>query len=192
MKSKITLLALILSLSSFAQDFTGLWEFINVEVGENTMTPQAKWTRINANGSNESGNGWLQNSEGTWTFNKKDILFKPIETNGLIDPNGPFKVSFDGELMKWEREEEGMIAIVTLKRISALPKVPADKIVGLWQLEKVEGNAENVSIHDFVFIRWDRIYVDRTKDGGKATGYWHTNGHRPEVTFISHLDEFQP
>ncbi|MFY0671937.1 MAG: hypothetical protein JXQ87_00950 [Bacteroidia bacterium] len=191
MKSIITLFALLLSLSSFAQDFTGLWEFVNVDVGEKTMTPQAKWTRINADGSYQSGNGWLQNSEGTWTFDKKESLFTPFETNGLKDPFGGFKISFEGELMKWERQEEGMNVVVTLKKIEALPKAPADMIVGLWELDKVEGEDKNGRIDNVVFIRWDRLYNYRNDEGERLTGYWHTNGHRPEVTFKSHNGEFE-
>ena len=37
-------------------------------MGEMELTPIAKWTQINSDGSYESGNGWLKNSEGQWTF----------------------------------------------------------------------------------------------------------------------------
>lgn len=37
----------------------------------------------------------------------------------------------------------------------------------------------------YMFIRWVRIYVERTPDGNRQSGYWHINGHRPEFTLMN-------
>ena len=42
----------------------GLWLVEKVEVGENSMTPVARWTKFNADRTQTSGNGWLQHSNG--------------------------------------------------------------------------------------------------------------------------------
>ncbi|MCO6479228.1 MAG: hypothetical protein J5I94_21515, partial [Phaeodactylibacter sp.] len=126
-----------------AQDITGLWEITKVEVGDQAMTPVAKWTRIDADGTYQSGNGWLQNSAGTWIYDKESGEFLPTETLGLTDPFGAFKVSFTDKGMAWTREEEGMEVIVHFDRIEELPMSTGDKLVGLWGLEKaMEGEKE--------------------------------------------------
>lgn len=63
----IVLVVAVLPLSLKAQA-TGLWEVTKVIVGQEEMTPVAKWTQINKDGTFETGNGWLQNGNGTWTF----------------------------------------------------------------------------------------------------------------------------
>jgi len=194
MRTKIQLLSLFLLTSTFlfAQDISGLWEIKKVLVGGQTMTPVAKWTNIQKDGFYQSGNGWLQNSEGTWTFDKKKKLYSPIETNGIKDEFGPFTVELKNNTMTWLREEEGMIVTVQLEKVDRKPKSTADRIVGLWDLQDVTKN--NTSIVDtvdpnnkrYIFIRWDRLYVERTAQAKRSTGYWHMHGHKPEVTLLSH------
>lgn len=178
--------------------FEGLWMIENVRVGNQNMTPVAKWTRIKADGTYESGNGWLKSSEGTWTYDEADQTFLPKETNGLIDPNGAFAVSFNENNMQWKRTEEGQLVTVTLTRIRELPRSPADKLQGLWDLEQAKENDKDITqTYDpqnkqYLFIRWDRVYMERTSQGTRQTGYWHMNAHKPEMTFISHNAEQQP
>ena len=85
----------------------GLWEIRKVTVGDQTMTPLAKWTRINSNFIYQSGNGWLQNSEGNWSFDKSLIQFLPIEKDGIADEFGPFEVEIVKDHMSWTRIEDG-------------------------------------------------------------------------------------
>ena len=172
-------------------DHTGFWEVKEVRVGGEVKAPVAKWTRINADGSFQSGNGWLQNSEGTWTFDNNNKTYLPVETNGILDEYGAFKVSFKDKTMLWERKEEGDRVIVTLQRIDILPKSTADHLVGIWDLdERIRNGKSEKSTYDpqdkfYLFIRWDRMYVERTIDDKKVYGYWHIHGHKPEVKFIS-------
>lgn len=79
-----------LTLINAQQAVVGFWEVTEVKVGDQTMTPVAKWTRIHEDGTFQSGNGWLQNSEGTWTFDKKYNHFEANDPNGLVDEFGPF------------------------------------------------------------------------------------------------------
>ena len=190
------LIAVTLYQSCHAQTVIGFWEVTEVTVGKEVKTPVAKWTKINLDGSYQSGNGWLQNSEGTWNFENSTRSYTPAETNGIIDPYGPFKVSFKNQNMIWEREEDGSPVIVTLRKAAALPRSTADKLVGVWDLANLtKNNSSEIEEYDpddkhYIFIRWDRIYVERTPTGSRATGFWHIDGHKPEVTFISH-DESQ-
>jgi hypothetical protein len=161
-------------------------------VGKEIKTPVAKWTKLHKNGSYQSGNGGIQNSEGTWSFDKKDKFFLPAETNGIKEPYGGFKVTFVKDRMLWQREEDGDVVIVKWERIEKLPKSPADLLVGLWDLKEItkNGTSEKSTFDPndthYIFIRWDRIYVERTPLGDRASGYWHINAHRPEITLISH------
>jgi hypothetical protein len=181
--------------SSMGQSVVGFWEVEEVKVAGKVMTPVAKWFRVNMDGTFQSGNGWLQSAEGTWQFDKTHNTYLPTERNGLVDKYGAFKVMFEGSQMSWERMEDGDQVLVRLKRIEELPKSPADRLVGVWDLkEMTRGGKSEKSTFDpednyYIFIRWDRIYVERAKDGGKSFGYWHINGHRPELTLISQMDE---
>ena len=66
-----------------AQEITGFWEFKKVDVGGKIKTPVAKWTKIENDHTYRSGNGWLQNSVGTWTYDDKARQFSATETNGI-------------------------------------------------------------------------------------------------------------
>ena len=57
------------------ESLIGLWEIQKVEVGEDNMTPVAKWTKINTDGTYQSGNGWLQNSQGQWNYDSKNKMY---------------------------------------------------------------------------------------------------------------------
>lgn len=191
-----TILGLIfLSLAALnlaAQTPTGFWEVEKVTVGDQTMTPVAKWFRIENDGTYTGGNGWLQNMEGTWEYDEENNSYLPKENKGLVDPFGAFTVSFDVEKMIWTREEEGMEVNVSLVPIESMPKSPADQIVGLWDLEEADSlGTKMIPKLDpegkyYLFIRWDRMYVERNKDGQRKTGYWHMHGHRPELTILPH------
>ena len=195
MKTELTSIVFTLSLlSAFfvqAQSVTGFWKVTQVTVGDEVMTPVAKWFKINENGTYQAGNGWLQNGVGIWTYHQQDQSFLPEETNGIKEEFGAFTVSFSDNEMVWKREEEGMPVIVTLKKITQMPQSTADKLVGLWDLTKAYQGDQNITTsfdpnhQHYLFIRWDRVYVERTPEGARTTGYWHINGHRPEMTLLS-------
>jgi hypothetical protein len=176
----------------------GLWTIENVHVSNRDMTPVAKWTRIKADGTYESVNGWLKNSEGTWTYDEAGQNFLPKETNGLIDPYGAFSVRFEGKKMKWMRTEEGHEVTITLARIHEIPRSPADKVQGLWGLDKAMENGKDITqTYDpqnkrYLFLRWDRMYIQRTADGTRQNGYWQMNAHKPEITFINREGKHNP
>ena len=66
---------------SYSQSMVGLWEVVEVSVGNKKMTPIAKWMRINKDNTYESGNGWTQNSIGTWTFDEKKKEYSAVNKN---------------------------------------------------------------------------------------------------------------
>lgn len=191
MRTKLILAVLLaISFNSYAQKIYGLWEITEVTVADQVMTPVAKWTHIYSDGNYESGNGWLKNSEGTYTYDTLSHNYLPTETNGILDPFGAFKVSFEDGNMIWERDEEGMLVTVKLQRIKELPKAPADKVVGLWQLTNISRDGRSIirtfdPDHDhYLFIRWDRVLQMRDQNGKQSRTYWHMHGHRPEITFM--------
>lgn len=190
MKTSISIFITIFSLLFFeakGQKVVGFWQFTDVKVGNETMTPVAKWTKINKDHTFTSGNGWLQNAIGTWTYDKKQKTILPIETNGFKDEFGAFSVHFENKKMIWEREEEGMKVVVTLEKTDKMPMAPADKLKGIWKLTKASDlDLSEIQTNPFIFIRWDRIYKIKSIEGSISTGYWHINGHRPEITLLSH------
>ena len=176
----------------------GLWEMTKVSMGDQEMTPVSKWTRINKDGTFQSGNGWLQSSHGTWNWDADKSYFTPSDLLGIKDEFGGFTVSISGDNMTWKRDEDGVVVTVELVRIDNLPMSPADYLEGLWDLVEITENQKSIT-DEFdpndqhrLFIRWDRLYNNYSPEGSKSTGYWHINGHRPEITLLPHTDGKQP
>jgi len=167
---KITsILSLLIILIFLSCDKTatieGLWVVKSVVVGDEEMTPNARWTRFNSDLTQESGNGRFQHSYGTWTLNQNSNELSIQNTNGLRDLNGPFVISIGQNEMIWERTEEGQNIKVILERSSQLPETYGDKILGLWKLESAIGNdnyfgqSDKKDINDYIFFRWDKRFV---------------------------------
>ena len=191
---KITsILALSIILSFFSCENTatieGLWVVKSVIVGDEEMTPNARWTRFNSDLTQESGNGRFQHSYGTWKLNQNSNELFIENTNGLEDINEPFVISLNQSEMIWERAEEGQNIKVILERSSQLPETYGDKILGLWELEKAIGNgsyfkeSDKKEINDYIFFRWDkRFVIESEKD--RVNGVYNVHGHKPEVELI--------
>ena len=187
---KILLLFPLLGIELSAQ-LDGMWLVDKVMVGNQKMTPVARWTKINSDSTFQGGNGWLQNSEGKWSIDENNkISFD--QNNGIKHEFGGFKYKLREDKMIWEREENGELVIVNLSRIKELPKSTADMIVGIWDLKsKLVENENVIKVFDpddnyNLFIRWDRIYIEWNSNGERSTGYWFINAHRPDLDLISH------
>jgi len=178
--------------TSFSQGIIGLWEVTGVEMMGKSMTPVAKWTCINEDGTFQSGNGWLQNSQGSWSYDEQEGLFSADDKRAIKDPFGPFSVNFEDGNMVWTRMEEGHEVTVTLKRIEKKPMSTADWLSGLWVLSKALENGKDITQSFdpdnkyYLFIRWDRVYIQRNSIGERKAGYWHINAHKPELTLLPH------
>ncbi len=190
MDKKIIMLILLTTLfygCSEKENIEGLWVVKNVQVGDKKMTPNARWTKFNNDFTQQTGNGWFQHSNGTWDFNKnsRELLIK--NTNGLIDQNEPFKVSFDNNKMIWKRIEEGQNVVVTLEKTNELPKTYGDHLLGLWKLENSKGNGvffdESVENNEYLFLRWDKKFLINSSNG-KINGVYNVHGHKPEIELI--------
>lgn len=192
----IAFMLLLLSFHSYAQNenVIGFWKVEKVNVGNQIMTPVAKWFKINPDGTYQAGNGWLQNGQGDWNYDTQTHLYSATDSLDIVDDFGGFTVAFENEKMYWEREEEGMKVRVTLVPIEKLPMSPADYLKGIWDLVEITEN-EKFIMHNFdnedkhkLFIRWDRVYINFSPEGKKLTGYWHIHGHKPEITLIPHTE----
>lgn len=168
----------------------GLWMVQEVKVGNELMTPNGRWTRLGADSTQTSGNGWKQHSIGTWSFSEKDSALHIVNTNGLEDPNVDFKVWLESDTMYWERMEEGTNVRVKLKRSDLLPMTYSDQLLGLWELDSLSG--ENMFLNesgDQLFIRWDgRFMINTTND--RIHGVYNVHGHRSELELIPYRDGY--
>lgn len=175
-----------------AQTVGGFWSVSEVMVGTRKMTPVAKWFKFREDGTCTGGNGWTQNSVGTWSFSEKTQELVPTNELGIKDDFGPFKVNFLGDTMKWTRQEEGMAVTVSLVQIQEMPPAPADLVKGLWALSKVENSdGDWISNFDlnrkqFILIRPDMRFRLRNPDESISQGFWHMDGHRPLLTLINY------
>lgn len=185
----------ILVLNARAQkneDIEGLWLVEEVRAGSKTVTPVGKWTRFNGDSTQESGNGWFQHSYGTWSFNIETQELEVVTLNGLEDSYGAFKVQLSDSGMIWERNEDGMDIVVTLRRSEELPSTYRDQLLGLWQLEEASTNGffftETSESTDYLHIRWDGKFVVGSK-GKKTYGVYNVHGHKSELELIPYGDE---
>lgn len=178
--------------SQKTEDIVGLWLVEEVQAGSKTVTPVGKWTRFNKDFTQESGNGWFQHSFGTWIFDVETQELEIVTSNGLEDPYGAFKVQLSDSGMIWERNEEGMDVIVTLKRCEKLPTTYRDQLLGLWQLEEANTSGfffeETSESTDYLHIRWDGKFVVGSK-GKKTYGVYNVHGHKSEIELIPYGDE---
>jgi hypothetical protein len=194
----ISILSLITIISFFSCEknttIEGLWVVKSVVVGDEEMTPNARWTRFNSDLTQESGNGRFQHSYGTWKLNQKSHELSIENSNGLDDLNEPFVISNNENEMIWERTEEGQNIKVTLERSSKLPETYGDKILGLWKLEKAISNgnyfekSDKKEINDYIFFRWDKRFVIESEKG-RINGVYNVHGHKPEVELIPYGDQ---
>lgn len=182
----------VLSLATRAQSIVGFWHVTNVMVGEENMTPVAKWFEFAEDGTATGGNGWTQNSIGKWTYNAEKREFSATNDLGIKDDFGPFKISFSSDTMKWVRMEEGMNVVVSLIPAQTWAPAPIDLVKGLWSLIKVEDlNGKELTDYDpqgmqFLFLRPDMRFRIREPDGNILQGFWHMHGHRPLLTLINY------
>lgn len=177
-----------------SQNLTGIWLVEKVQVGDEQMTPVSKWFNFHENGKYESGNGWLQNTIGTWSYDPEAQEFSATNKLGIKDEAGPFKIETKGKTMVWSRMEEGSNVKIYLQQIQSIPPSYTDLLPGLWKLTESSEPSESVTSGPLtglkhVFIRWDRIYRATDQDSKSKTGYWHVNGHRPELTLLPHQTE---
>lgn len=196
-ESSILLLIITLFTTSCETEpsVNGLWIVKSVSDGEQDRTPNARWVRFNADHTQESGNGWTQHSAGTWALDEKKKELVVNNLNGLKDESEPFKVTINGNIMRWNREEEGHSIEVKLERSSVLPQTYGDQLLGLWALEKAEGGsayfADSVkeNAKDYLFFKWDKKFVIGS-ESGRIRGVYNVHGHRPEVELIPYDTSF--
>jgi len=183
-------LALTFTSCQEQKNLYGLWQVEKVQMGENEMTPVSRWIKFNPNGTQTSGNGWLQHSYGTWNLDENMLRVK--DENGITDNADPFFAEIEGERMTWRRQEEGQEVVVSLKRIEKLPQSVGNKLIGLWKLTKATDdgnditailNSENKSM---LHLRWDNTYVQHNMPKGKNYGVYKIHGHRPEIQLVNY------
>jgi hypothetical protein len=177
-------------------DIPGLWLVNEVTVGEESLTPTAKWFLFEADGTQTSGNGWVQNFLGTWYYNATTRKFLSYDQEGKADEYGAFDLSYNGEKMIWQRTEDGVPVKVTLSPITEKPLAPWDKITGNWTFYKLEitdsatneGFIADVGPFSFLF-GWDRRYRKFDGNGKRIeTGIWHIEAHSNWLWTISDAD----
>ena len=182
------LVLLIFSSCGVNKQLEGLWQIEKVEVGNQEMTPIAKWARLNKDQTHESGNGWNQHSIGSWNYNSKENKIMISNENGLEDAFGGFTIKqLSQEKMTWWRVEEGEEVTVHLNKINNIPSSPANTLLGVWKLNSNPKEVSNENI-SYLFLRWDNILVSRQENEGRRYAAYKTHGHKNEVEFIYYED----
>lgn len=178
------------------QTIEGLWVVKSVTVGEEEMTPNARWMRFNSDFTQESGNGWFQHSIGSWSLNPETNELSITNTNGVNDQNEPFQIVVGKNEMIWKGMEEGDSIKVLLTRSAKLPETYGDNLLGLWKLDEAIGSGNyftqpsKTNTIEYLFFRWDKRFVIRSEKG-RTSGVYHVHGHKPEVELIPNGDQFK-
>jgi hypothetical protein len=168
----------------------GLWLVEKVQIGEESMTPIARWMRFNSNSTQTSGNGWLQHSYGTWSLEENQLSVN--DTNGIKDEAGSFTIELQENTMTWKRMEEGQEVVVQLKRIQELPQSDGNRLVGLWKLTKALNDGNDVTAvlnpagNAMLHLRWDHMYVEHNTPEGREFGIYKIHAHKPEIQLVNY------
>lgn len=162
-------------LNGYSQDEAfGLWVVESVQVGDRNMTPVAKWFEIKESGEVAGGNGRIINIMGTWSLADGAVLF--TDESGWSDPYGAFEYSVSGDVMTWQRVEDGASVFITMNRSSTYPEGPWDLAEGGW--------ANMANRAHTLYMGWDRVYRLTTKMGRKR-GIWHIDAHNPQLKLVA-------
>lgn len=193
MKNKLIIVFITFLTFSFgtnAQEIIGFWKVDKVTVGDENLTPVAKWFKYHKDKTYQSGNGWTQNDIGTWAYDKSKNEFKAQTSMGIKDEYEVFKVRFADNKMFWDREEDGTKVMVTLTRIKEMPMSAKDSISGLWDLITVTKDGKEIT-QSYDPENKERLHMQTTEkyritnpDGTQAFGFWHMNAHTPELHLI--------
>jgi hypothetical protein len=170
------------------KELIGLWQIDKVNVGNEERTPVARWTKLQPDYTQASGNGWLQHSVGTWNYDVEQNALQIINVNGFKDEFGPFKVQIGDKNMIWTRNEEGQEVTVYLKRIEQIPTAPANQLFGTWGLSEQDTTSASEKKQAYLFFRWDQIFRQGDSDGHFQLGVYKTHGHRNEVELFHYGD----
>ncbi len=163
---------LIIPLLGISQ-LNGIWEVIEVKVGEETMTPQSKWFEFRIDGSLYGGNGGVINTRGTHKVDNQQVYI--LNERGEDDGYGPFAVVDKSDSsMLWSRIEEGSEVKIVLRSIETIPLAPWDEIVGQWKVEEKE---------EGYLFRWDKFFIHNYGEERKW-GIWHMHAHKPELRLM--------
>jgi len=210
MKNLICTALLILSITAWGQNYDeianlktgdyvdespsliGLWGVDLVTVGDEQLTPTAKWFEFSADGTQTAGNGWVQNGKGLWRYDAAASTLLTLDESGQTDEYGAFKITIEQASMTWERIEDGMTVKVNLTRIDKKPLAPWDKITGRWEAYRNEIHHLNSNQIDFsdlepysFYFGWDRRYRKFDASGKRVeTGIWHIEPHSPWLWLI--------
>jgi hypothetical protein len=182
-RSALVIIAIVAAFTMQAQVY-GLWEVVEVIVGEETMTPVARWFQLNADNTTQSGNGGLEHSSGTYIITPDNSVLFFTDQYGKPDEFGAFNVLLAGNKMTWNRVEEGQPVEVSLEKVTKKPVGPWDEAIGNWKL--VESTEHDEISDQQIFMRWDREYRSRNGLLGENTrGVWHIAGHHPHLKLMS-------
>lgn len=185
MKLVLLFVSVLFSFQGISQNLVGLWEVTNVKVAGEEVTPQQRWFEFNADGTQFSGNGWIQHSHGTYVFDGAMLCTKDV--NHPEDPYGCFKVEITRDNMVWERTEDGQRVKVYLARSQEVGPTMADQLVGTWRI--FETNDSTLVIEELTLqIRWDGRFLWRTTTDEVYTGVWSAHGHNPELLMLPNGD----
>lgn len=158
MKSNVILIVLIFTIIISCSEkqqidnhqvINGLWLVKEVKINDQDMTPIADWIRFNADSTQTSGTGWLQHTIGSWSYqNDAKILTikNNISSNGSINYEDFFNVTFDKNLIVLQRKNEGKGLSITLEKADKLPTLEANKLFGLWKFNSIL--IDNIEVSD--------------------------------------------
>lgn len=168
----------------------GLWVVNNVSFDKNSTTPVSRWIRFHEDGTQESGNGWLQHSYGKWNITQNKLSI--TDENGLKDNAGSFAFSILKESMTWKRIEEGKEVTITLIRAKNIPQSEGNKLFGLWKLTDAKNKNQDIFTkmnpkNNFtLFLRWDQVFVEQNLPNPTRTGIFKVHAQKPEIQLVNY------
>lgn len=171
----------------------GLWLVKKVTMGnEEMITPALNWMQFNTDSTHAFGNGWLQNSFGSWTFQKKSKILTIKNDIGFSDYTNPMKIALSEKNMTCKLKVDEMEITVFFERIDKLPTSEANKLYGLWKIDSTFINSKDVSDSlnpdkkAMLFLRWDNNFEIRNYPEGEKYGIFKTQAFRQQLEMVNY------
>lgn len=191
----LLILVTIISCKKELSDFqiNGLWLVKKVTMeNEEMITPALNWMLFNPDSTHAFGNGWLQNSVGSWTFQKSSKILTIKNDIGFSDYTNSMKIELSKKNMTCKLKVDEMEITLFLERIDKLPTSEVNKLYGLWKIDSTFINSRDVtdSLNPekkaMLFLRWDNNFEIRNYPEGEKFGIFKTQSFRQQLEMINY------
>ena len=148
-----------------------------------------KWIRFHA----DVTNGWQQHTVGSSSYQKESNMLTNKNENNFNNPlqyKTLFKVKLYKSNMTLQGKEEEIDLTIVLDRTNKLPKIEANKVLGLWKfdsiyvVDKETLGSLNPTKNAMISLIWENSYILYNYPQAEKYGIFKTHSTRKQIDLI--------